>query len=172
MSILPTILDLLVTTSSLNTQDLDIASNLIQQYEGQSLIRPYQVEKHGRQAWDIGVLNAGGAVLSVSSAFVPYRLVVPVCKAGVYRFTDVSRDPSELAPIEEFSVPKLAAKVLKKNSDEKAARWIAEAEAMSKWWVLEQRRRWNYHGGASAKDADPSEFSGMGKIKKEHWWET
>jgi len=172
MSIIPTILDLLVTTSSLNKQDLDIASNLVHQYEGQSLIRPFQVEKHGRQVWDVTVLNAGGAVLSISSAAVPYRLVVPVCKAGVYRFTDVTRDPNELAPIEEFSVSKLAAKVGKKYNDDNASKWVVEAEAIGKWWVLEQRRRWNYHGGASAQDADPSEMGGMGRIKKEHWWET
>jgi hypothetical protein len=172
MSILPTILDLLVTTSSLNKQDTNIAANLIQQYEGQSLIRPFQTTKNGRQAWDITVLNAGGAVLSVGSAAVPYRLVVPVCKAGVYRFTDVSKDPNEISPIEEFSIAKLAAKVLKVNKDERAAKWIVDAEQIGKWWTLEQRRRWNYHGGAAAGDMDVAELGGMGRIKKEHWWET
>lgn len=171
-SILPTILDLLATTSSLNKQDTDVAENLIQQYEGQSLVRAWKPEHNGRQQWDITVLNAGGAVLSVGSAAVPYRLVLPVCKAGTYRFTDVSRDPAELAPIEEFSVKKLAKKIRKLNGDDKAAAWIADAEKVGKWWVLEQRRRWNYHGGASAKDADAGEFTGMGRIKKEHWWET
>jgi len=172
MSILPTILDLLVTTSSLNGQDTGIASSLIQQYEGQSLIRPFQAEKNGRQVWDITILNAGGAVLSISSAAFPYRLVVPVCKAGVFRFTDVSKDPNELAPVEEFSIHKLSKKVLEEMKDERAAKWVVDAEAYGKWWTLEQRKRWNYHGGASAGDMDVGELGGMGRIKKEHWWET
>jgi hypothetical protein len=137
------------------------------------LIRPFVPQKKGRQQWDITVLNAGGAVLSVGSAAVPYRLVLPVCKAGTYRFTDISVDPDELAPIEEFSIKKLAKKIRKINGDEdgKVEKWIEDAEQVGKWWVLEQRRRWNYHGSASANDAD-AEFTGLGRIKKTHWWET
>jgi len=151
---------------------MDIASNLVQQYEGQSLIRPFQSRKHGRQAWNIGILNAGGAVLSVSSAAVPFRLVLPICKNGVYRFTDTSKDPNELAPVEEFSIEKLAQRMMKEYSDDVASKWVVEAEKIGKWWVLEQRRRWQYHGGGSVNDIDPNELKGMGTVKKAHWWNT
>ena len=172
ISIIPTILDLLVTTSSLSSQDTEIASNLIHQYEGQSLIRPYQTTKAGRQAWNIAVLNAGGAVLSVSSAAVPFRLIIPVCTNGVYRFTDISRDPYELAPIQEFSIAKLAKKIRKSYADDAASKWLVEADQVGRYWVLEQRRRWRYHGGGTAREMDPAEMSGMGQIKKAHWWDT
>ena len=147
LSIIPTILDLLIATSSLSIQDMDIASNLIHQYEGQSLIRPYLTEKHGRQAWNIGVLNAGSTVLSVSSAAVPFpfRLVMAVCKAGVYRFTNTATDPNELFPIEEYSISALASRVKAEHGDA-VAKWVVDAEKIGKWWVLEQRRRWGYDG--------------------------
>ena len=151
LSIIPTILDLLVATSSLGTHDLDIASNLIYQYEGQSLIRPYLTEKHGRQAWNVGVLYAGGAVLSVSSAAVPFRLVMAVCKAGTYRFTDTATDPNELAPFEENSIIALAKRV-KMHHGDAASKWVVDAEKIGKWWILEQRRKWGYHGAGLMKD--------------------
>jgi hypothetical protein len=171
LSVIPTILDLLVTTSSLNKKDADIASDLIQQYEGQSLIRPYQVKKNGRQAWNIAVLNAGGAVLSVSSAAVPFRLVVPICKAGVYRFTSNDLDPNELHPVEANSISELAKRVGNEFDDE-AAEWVEEAEKIGKWWVLEQRRRWRYNGASLQDDRRPDELRGAGAEKKEHWWDT
>ena len=171
MSVIPTILDLLTATSSLNAQDSDIASNLIHQYEGQSLLRPYQVEKNGRQSWIISVINAGGAILSVSSAAVPHRLILPVCKSGVYRFTSTNRDPNELHPIEEYSISELAARVAQKY-DDAAAEWVIDAEKIGKWWVLEQRRRWRFSGASLLVDQKPEEFKGAGEVKKEHWWNT
>lgn len=185
-SILPTLLDLLLTTSSLPAPDIPAAKALVHQYEGQSLIREYLPSKNGRQQWTVTILNAGGAVLSIGSAAAKWRLVVPVCKAGVYRFTDVGIDDAERNAIEEFSIDKLVTKVRKfyvkwydgdrddegKRRVEEVGRWIRDAEEVGKWWVLEQRRKWDYHGGASAGDADPNEVGGMGRIKKEHWWET
>ena len=171
LSIIPTILDLLVTTSSLDEHDSNIASDLIHQYEGQSLIRPYQVMKSGRQAWNIAVLNAGGAFLSVSSAAVPYRLVIPVCKSGVYRFTSNDQDPNELHPLEANSISDLAKRVRTDfNSD--ASDWVEEAEQTGKWWVIEQRRRWRYSGASLQDDRNPEELKGAGAEKKEHWWDT
>jgi hypothetical protein len=170
LSILPTILDLLVATSSLNTQDLDAASNLIHQYEGQSLIRPFLPKKHGRQQWNIGVLNAGGALLSVSSAAVPFRLVIPICKSGVYRFTDTDLDPYETSPIEENSISALA-KTLSQHFGDETSAWAVEAEQIGKWWVLEQRRRWGYYGASLHEDRAPEELGDMGKTTGEHWWE-
>jgi hypothetical protein len=173
-SILPTILDLLSSTSSLSKKDTEIANNLVHQYEGQSLIRPFVTKKKGRQAWNVGVLNAGGAVLSVSSAAVPYRLVLPVCKNGVYRFTDTLKDPNELNPIEEFSVEALSKKVSKiyKLEGEEVGQWVGDAAKVGKWWVLEQRRRWRFGGAALQNDRKSDEMEGMGKVAKKHWWET
>ncbi|OBT84786.1 hypothetical protein VE02_06923 [Pseudogymnoascus sp. 03VT05] len=167
LSIIPTILDLLVATSSLSTQDLDIASNLIHQYEGQSLIRPFVAKKHGRQQWNIAVLNAGGAVLSVSSAAVP---VLPICKSGVYRFTDTEQDPNETSAIEENSISALA-KRLRENFGDETSKWVIEAEEVGKWWVLEQRLRWGYDGASLQGDRNPDDMYGMGKTKGRHWWE-
>jgi hypothetical protein len=171
LSILPTILDLLVASSSLNTQDLDIASNLMHQYEGQSLIRPFVAQKHGRQQWNIAVLNAGGAFLSVSSAAVPFRLVLPICKSGVYRFTDTEQDPKETSAIEEISISALAKK-LREEFRYEAAQWVIEAEEVGKWWVLEQRLRWGYDGASLQDDRNPEDMYGMGKSTDRHWWET
>jgi hypothetical protein len=171
LSIIPTILDLLVTTNSLDSGDANIASDLIQQYEGQSLIRPYKVKKNGRQAWNIAVLNAGGAFLSVSSAAVPYRLVLPICKAGVYRFTSNDLDPDEIRPIEANSVQELQKRVTYYYGDDASA-WIDQAEKVGKWWVLEQRRRWRYSGASLQDDRRPEELRGAGAEKKEHWWDT
>lgn len=171
LSIIPTILDLLIATSSLNSQDLDIASNLVHQYEGQSLIRPFVTKRHGRQQWNIGVLNAGGALLSVSSAAVPFRLVLPICKSGVYRFTDTNQDPNEISAIEENSISALANSLRGKFGDE-ASEWVVEAEKVGKWWVMEQRRRWAYDGASLQDDRRPDEMKGVGKTRGRHWWET
>lgn len=171
LSIIPTILDLLVTTSSVNKEDTAIASDLIQQYEGQSLIRPYQVQKRGRQAWNIAVINAGGALLSASSAAVPYRLIMPICKSGAYRFTSNDIDPYELHPIEGNSVVELARKV-ENSHGLGAAEWVQQAEKVGKWWTLEQRRRWRYNGASLQDDRTPLELEGAGAERKEHWWDT
>jgi len=111
-------------------------------------------------------------VLSVSSAAVPFRLIIPVCTNGVYRFTDISRDPYELEPVQEFSIEKLAKKIRKNYDDDVASRWLVDADEIGKYWVLEQRRRWRYNGGGTAREMDPAEMSGMGQIKKAHWWDT
>lgn len=171
LSIIPTILDLLVTTSSINKEDEVIASDLIQQYEGQSLIRPYQVRKNGRQAWNLGVINAGGALVSVSSAAVPFRLVMPICKSGSYRFTANDVDPAELHPVEGNSVKELAGKIMSSHGRD-AVEWVQQAEKIGKWWVLEQRRRWRYNGASLQDDRTPEELEGAGAERKEHWWDT
>ncbi|TVY40610.1 hypothetical protein LSUB1_G005920, partial [Lachnellula subtilissima] len=171
LSIIPTILDLLVTTSSLDAKDLHAASSLTHQYEGQSLIRPFVPARHGRQQWNIGVLNAGGGFLSVSSAAVPFRVVLPICKSGVYRFTDTDRDPNELFPIEENSITALA-KTLARKYGVDESEWVREAEMVGKWWVGEQRRRWRYDGASLQEDRKPAEMEDMGKTRGKHWWET
>lgn len=144
MSVVPTILDLLVNTKSLNQKDSNIALDLMNEYEGQSLIRPYQSQKNGRQAWNFGIINAGGTLLAVSSAATPYRLILPLTKDFEFTFSNLEKDPDEEHIINEWSLDGLVKKV--KNEDGKeAAKWVQDAESVAKWWIEDRKRLWNYH---------------------------
>lgn len=144
MSVVPTILDLLVNTKSLNGKDSDIALDLMNEYEGQSLIRPYQAQKNGRQAWNFGIINAGGTMLSVTSAASPYRLIVPLTNDFEYAFSNLETDPDEASIVTEWTVKGLATRVSKEYG-KPAAKWAQDAERIARWWVDERKRLWNYH---------------------------
>ncbi|KAF7559031.1 hypothetical protein G7046_g5124 [Stylonectria norvegica] len=143
LSILPTILDLLINTGSLNNRDTEAASDLIHDYEGQSLIRPYKTMHNGRRAWNFGVVNSGGGMLTVTSADAPWRLVLPLDQEVEYIFTDLSKDPLELKPLTGWSVKPLVASVTREYGED-AAEWVAEADAVARWWALERKRLWHY----------------------------
>ncbi|KAH6987092.1 alkaline-phosphatase-like protein [Ilyonectria destructans] len=145
LSILPTILDLLINTGSLNEDDTAAASDLVQDYEGQSFLREYKASHNGRRAWNFGIINAGGRMLSVTSADAPWRLVMPLDAKSVYTLTDLENDPLELDPLLKWSVGSLASSARRKyNSD--ASEWVIEAEAIARWWGLERKRLWGYQG--------------------------
>lgn len=148
LSILPTLLDLLVNTGSLNNVDTSTISDIVQDYEGQSLIRPYKPAHNGRRAWNFGVINGGGRMLSLTSADAPWRLVMPFDEKSEYRFTDLSTDPLELKPSEDWTKEGLEETVKHKYGEE-AARWVVEAEAIGRWWGLERKRLWGYKAGES-----------------------
>ncbi|KAJ5779383.1 hypothetical protein N7457_007103 [Penicillium paradoxum] len=143
VSILPTVLDLLVNTNSLNAMDTEIALDLMNEYEGQSLIRPYRTSQNGREAWNMGIINAGGSMLSVGSAAVPWRLNLPLNNDFEYRFTDLEKDPYELAAITGWTMGSLAAEVHSKHGPE-AFEWAQKAEKVGLWWVAERKKLWNY----------------------------
>ncbi|OGE48791.1 hypothetical protein PENARI_c026G09232 [Penicillium arizonense] len=143
MSVVPTILDLLVNTGSLNEMDSTAALDLMNEYEGQSLIRPYQATHNGRQAWNFGIVNPGGTMLSVGSAAVPYRLILPLNEDFEYVFSNLDTDPNELTPLRGWSLDELITSVQRVHGD-KAGTWLADAEKVGKYWVEEQKRRWNY----------------------------
>ncbi|PTD02546.1 hypothetical protein FCULG_00012568 [Fusarium culmorum] len=143
ISILPTILDLLINTNSLNREDTVVASDLLHDYEGQSLIRPYKSSKNGRRAWNFGVINSGASMLSVTSADAPWRLVIPLDNASRWRFTDLAHDPLELQPYEKWSMEQLVGDVRAAYGEE-ASRWVVEADAIAKWWVRESKRLWGH----------------------------
>ncbi|KAJ5449079.1 hypothetical protein N7445_003900 [Penicillium cf. griseofulvum] len=143
VSILPTILDLLVNTNSLNADDTEIALDLMNEYEGQSLIRPYRTSHNGREAWNMGVINAGGSMLSVGSAAMPWRLNLPLNNDFEYRFTDLNKDPYELEPVTGWTMGSLAAEVHSKHGPE-AFDWAQKAEKVGLWWVAERKKLWNY----------------------------
>ncbi|RJE18711.1 Sulfatase domain protein [Aspergillus sclerotialis] len=144
MSVVPTILDLLVNTKSLNQKDTNIALDLMNEYEGQSLIRPFQSQKNGRQAWNFGIINAGGTMLAVTSAAAPYRLVLPLTKDFEFAFSNLEKDPDEEHIINEWNLKGLLKKVKNEHGKE-AAKWVQDAESIAKWWIEERKRVWNYH---------------------------
>lgn len=143
MSIVPTILDLLVQTKSLDERDSSAALDLMNEYEGQSLIRPYQATRDGRQAWNIGIINAGGTMLSVGSAAVPYRLILPLTEDFEYVFSNSEADPNELKALRGWSMADLLPDVQKDHGEE-AGQWMTEAAQVGQWWVEERKRLWNH----------------------------
>lgn len=143
MSVVPTILDLLVNTKSLNNRDSDVALDLMNEYEGQSLIRPYKSAHNGRQAWNFGIINAGGTMLAVTSAATPYRLIFPLRKDFEYTFSHLDEDPHEQRVVNEWTLEGIMGRVYRAYGGE-AAKWVYEAEGMAKWWIEERKRMWNY----------------------------
>jgi hypothetical protein len=130
MSVVPTILDLLVSTGSLNEMDSSAALDLMNEYEGQSLIRPYQATHNGRQAWNFGIINPGGTMLSVTSAAVQYRLILPLNEDFEYVFSNLDTDPNEQAPLRAWSLEELIPRVQNLHGKE-AGKWLADAEKVS-----------------------------------------
>ncbi|KOS20118.1 hypothetical protein ESCO_006158 [Escovopsis weberi] len=143
LSILPTVLDLLANTESLDLEDAAAAADLVHDYEGQSLIRPYKRSHNGRRAWNFGIVNPGGRLLTVTSADAPWRLVMPISEKAEYVFTDLKHDPLELRRLSKWSIDSLAHAV---NHDfgHEAAQWVKEAEALAKWWTKSRKRLWRY----------------------------
>ncbi|ROT36495.1 alkaline phosphatase-like protein [Sodiomyces alkalinus F11] len=145
ISILPTVLDLLVHSGSLDDEDARIASDILHDYEGQSLIRPYKASHNGRRAWNFAVVNSGGGMLAVTSADAPWRLVMPLeGRAYEYRVTDLSKDPRELGPVKSWSVDE-AVKAVGEEMGQEAAQWLSEAVPVARWWSLERRRLWRHN---------------------------
>lgn len=141
--ILPTILDLLVQTGSLSKLETEAASDLVHNYEGQSLIRPQRKvsEKNGMGLWQISGMNPGGATLAVRDARRPtWRLIVPVYGNNEWRFTDLVEDPHEENPIVSFELESLR-KILSENGTSKSL-WVEEAAEVSRWWFADNHRRW------------------------------
>jgi len=147
LAIIPTILDLLVQSQSLNEKDSAIASSLLPEYQGQSLLRPFHNQRpdDGLAVWNFALINGGGAMLAITTANSPYRLILPLKEEFNYRFTHLGKDPGELKPLEGWSVPRLVDQV-RKDHGEEAATWLMDAERVGRWWVDEQKRIWDYRG--------------------------
>ncbi|KAG7134615.1 hypothetical protein HYQ45_007422 [Verticillium longisporum] len=143
LSILPTILDLLINTGSLNKHDSSIASDLVHDYEGQSLIRPYKTADDGRRAWNFSVVNSGAGMLSITSADTTWRLLLPLVETFDYKMSDLQTDPTEQDVLSAWSLKRLVSAVRKKHG-ESAADWVKEAEIVAQWWMKERRRLWRH----------------------------
>ncbi|KAJ5405001.1 hypothetical protein N7465_006285 [Penicillium sp. CMV-2018d] len=141
--ILPTILDLLVETSSIDEDSTKIIKDLLPMYEGQSMIRALIPEHNGKQEWHFSTMNPGGTWFTMRAAAQPYRLVVPLKPDAKWRFTDVVADPFELNPQEDLQLLFLVDVVRKEHGPE-AVKWLSEAAHVAKWWVGENHRRWKY----------------------------
>ncbi|KAH8196700.1 hypothetical protein TruAng_009129 [Truncatella angustata] len=143
--ILPTVLDLLLETKSLSEPEGRAAQDLVRNYEGQSLLRPMnKVSQSGQGDWQFTVSNPGGTMVSVRDARQPrWRLVVPIAADAAWRFTDLDTDPYEKKPLEAHSYKKLLTGVKVMHGAERAE-WVEEAALVTRWWVEENRRRWQY----------------------------
>lgn len=186
MSILPTILDLLVTTGSLAKELHTPAKYLQNEYEGQSLIRTFipevpvsitteegEVYNTSRSTWSFGVINPGGTHFSVisQSPRTPYRLVLPVCEQAPYRFSDLSKDHYETEAFESWEKGHKLKRIVENKYGREAGEWVMEAERIAGWALWEGRRRWGYDGGTRREDRG-AEHNDDGKLVKDHWWET
>ncbi|KAF2156349.1 alkaline phosphatase-like protein [Myriangium duriaei CBS 260.36] len=177
LQIIPTILDLLTSSESLSETDMNIAKNLLPQYQGQSLLRPLKTKEHDRELWSPAIVNTGGALMTIGSAASPYRLAIPVCKPSEYRFTDISRDPNEKHQITAWSIDGLLNRIngsSEYTDEERQIRieWARRAEKIARWWSWESKRLWRFDGGALQVGRKGGETDGAGTVKKKHWWET
>lgn len=144
--ILPTILDLLLETGSLSKSSTGIAKDMIQNYEGQSLIRPLVNfnEKTGQANWQFSVMNPGRATVAVRDARQPHwRLTVPIIENTEWRFTDLETEPHEGKHLVAFDFGAFLQKIESERSAE-AAHWAEQAAFVARWWVEENSLRWHY----------------------------
>ncbi|KAL1976247.1 hypothetical protein VTN31DRAFT_2529 [Thermomyces dupontii] len=170
LSVVPTVLDLLQATNSLDEPSSSVARDLIPEYEGQSLIRNLVHQRDGRQVWHFGVINPGGTHLSIMSAAYPsYRYVMPICESSPYSFTHLEQDPSEETPVQGWNGGESLARQVRQRYGEEAAQWVQEAEEIGKWYVWEARRRWGYWSGSRMEDRG-AEHREDGVFRHKHWW--
>ncbi|KAL4768212.1 hypothetical protein BDW60DRAFT_219933 [Aspergillus nidulans var. acristatus] len=121
LQIVPTIIDLLIESSSLGPNSTRAARDIRGLYEGQSLIRPLFQEANGMQDWQFSVMNTGGSWLAVRSAARPqWRIVVPLIDDVEWRFTDIEKDPQEKKPLTSFSFFDLMDTLWREYRDDKS----------------------------------------------------
>ncbi|XHG02953.1 hypothetical protein AWENTII_006272 [Aspergillus wentii] len=143
MQILPTILDLLQETSSVDEKGMRVIKDLLPMYEGQSIIRPLVPEANGKQDWQFTVMNTGGTWVSLRSAAKPYRLVIPLVPDVEWRFSNVETDPKERSYLMSFDLLALIDQA-KRRYGEDAYQWINDAAHVAQWWLNDNWRRYEY----------------------------
>ncbi|KAJ5611205.1 hypothetical protein N7510_007924 [Penicillium lagena] len=143
MQILPTILDLLMESSSVDDKSMQTLKDLLPLYEGQSMIRDLVPQKDEKQNWQFTVMNSGGTWLALRSAAYPYRLVIPLVPDVEWRFSDVDADPHELHNIMAFDLSNLI-KILSEERTEEVVQWVTDAAHVAQWWLSENWRRYEY----------------------------
>lgn len=180
LSILPTVLDLLLQTDSVQDSAAEIARTLLPKYEGSSLIRhlDYSVltangatAKAFFQPFHFSAINPGGSLLAISDASSTFRLIFPLCSSMPLRFTDIATDPTEADPSIAWTMDELVS-IIKVKHGVKAKEWAELAQELGRWWFWNQRGKWGYWGNARSTGRGGGEAAGAGQVKKKHWWET
>jgi hypothetical protein len=180
LSIIPTVLDLLLQTDSLEDSAADTAKSELPKYQGNSLIRSLNysvltgdggVGKAFFQPFHFSAINPGGSLLAISDASSSYRLVFPLCSSIPLRFTDIAIDPTESDPVIAWTMDELVA-IIKVKHGVKATEWAKLAQDLGRWWFWDQHGKWGYWGNARATGRGGAETAGAGRVKKKHWWET
>ncbi|KAJ5083942.1 hypothetical protein NUU61_008521 [Penicillium alfredii] len=140
--ILPSILDLLLESGSVDEYSRNALQDMIKIYEGQSLIRP-QIETDELPYWQFTVMNTGGSLVAMRSATKPYRLIMPMVPEVEWRFTDIEKDPLERNPIQSFDLYGLKHRVAREHGDQ-ALQWVQEAARAAWWWTRENWKRYEH----------------------------
>ncbi|KAH7152635.1 alkaline-phosphatase-like protein [Dactylonectria macrodidyma] len=151
--ILPTILDILLETGSLNNASRQVAADLIHNYEGQSLLRPLNVANNqtGQGQWQFTVTNPGRAMLTVRDARYPERhLVVPVIENVDWRFSNLTSDPHEHHSTQSLDFISFLQSIEEKYGRE-VAEWAEEGAFITRWFVKENSKRWRFDHGGKAR---------------------
>ncbi|UKZ83539.1 hypothetical protein TrVFT333_011348 [Trichoderma virens FT-333] len=145
--ILPTLLDLLLETGSLSPSQTEIAKDMIDNYEGQSMLRSlidYNERTH-QPNWQFTVMNPGRATVAVRDSLEPHwRLTVPIIENTEWRFTDLDTEPHEEKHLVAFDFADFLHKIEQERSSE-AAQWAEQAAFVARWWVEENSLRWHYN---------------------------
>ncbi|OPB40031.1 sulfatase [Trichoderma guizhouense] len=144
--ILPTILDMLLETGSLSPSQTGIAKDMIDNYEGQSMLRELinYNEKTHQPNWQFTVMNPGRATVAVRDSLEPHwRLTVPIIENTEWRFTDLDTEPHEEKHLVAFEFAEFLSKIEQERSPE-AAQWAEQAAFVARWWVEENSLRWHY----------------------------
>ncbi|KAF9769773.1 hypothetical protein IL306_012735 [Fusarium sp. DS 682] len=144
--ILPSILDLLLETGSLNNASRQVASDLVRNYEGQSLIRPLltQNETTGQGNWQFVVVNPGRAVITARDARHPERhLAIPLIDNVEWRLSNIEEDHFEKNSVQSFDFTSFTDIVALRWGDH-VAKWVEEGAFIARWWAEENHKRWQY----------------------------
>lgn len=166
MEILPTVLDLLRETGSLSKASAKAAGDLLENYEGQSLIRklrdssygvtPTEQQDKGQPGselhnWQFVVMNPGRAMVGVRDRrHKTWRLVVPVIHNVEWQFNDLEMDPTDTNSVQGFDFGSFLRKVEQRHGVAQA-HWAEEAAFVARWWVEDNNRRYEY--GPYARDS-------------------
>ncbi|PNS14425.1 hypothetical protein CAC42_3711 [Sphaceloma murrayae] len=146
LQVMPTILDLLIETNSLQGTDRAAAQDLRDNFEAQSMLRPQRQEHPvtGRGQWHFAIINPGGSSLTVRDARRPeWHMVVPLKDDATWQLADLERDPLGLAPTKGLEFDSFVQKV-KKSFGPEIGSWVEEAAEVAGWWIVENKKRWRY----------------------------
>ncbi|KAM0664429.1 hypothetical protein ACQRIU_007011 [Beauveria bassiana] len=142
MQILPTVLDLLIESGSLSGESKRAATDLVKNYEGQSLLRPlHPATKNGHGDWQFSVTNPGGATLAARDGRNPnWRLTIPITSGQDWHFVDANSNSNDIFSLSFDTLHNRAETQL----GTEVADWLEEAAIVSRWWLDDNQRRWRY----------------------------